>query len=93
MSESRVRENRMHGSMRRREAITASRASACRAVLVASRRPYRPARRTACRFHENRARRCSGVFASEIDLNLTCKRLRNVCASIAEMLVVTRSED
>src|SRR6516165_2483544 len=40
MSESRVRENRMHGSMRRREAITASRASACRAVLVASRRPY-----------------------------------------------------
>jgi hypothetical protein len=40
MSESRVRENRMHGSMRRREATTASRASTRRAAAEASRRPY-----------------------------------------------------
>ena len=40
MSESRVRENRMHGSMRRREATTASRASTRRAAEGASRRPY-----------------------------------------------------
>jgi putative transposase len=40
MSVSRVRENRMHGSMRRREAITASRASTRRAAAEASRRPY-----------------------------------------------------
>ena len=40
MSESRVRENRMHGSMRRREATTASRASTRRAAEEASRRPY-----------------------------------------------------
>jgi hypothetical protein len=38
MSESRVRENRMHGSMRRREAPQRSRH--CRASLAASRRPY-----------------------------------------------------
>jgi hypothetical protein len=42
MSESRVRENRMHGSMRRREATNTSRASTCRAVAEASRRPYMP---------------------------------------------------
>jgi hypothetical protein len=42
MSESRVRENRTHGSMRRREATTASRASTCRAAAQASRRPYSP---------------------------------------------------
>jgi hypothetical protein len=40
MSVSRVRENRMHGSMRRREATTASRASTRRAAAEASRRPY-----------------------------------------------------
>jgi transposase InsO family protein len=40
MSVSRVRENRMHGSMRRREATTASRASTRRAAMEASRRPY-----------------------------------------------------
>jgi hypothetical protein len=40
MSESRVRENRTHGSMRRREATTASRASTRRAAEEASRRPY-----------------------------------------------------
>jgi putative transposase len=40
MSVSRVRENRMHGSMRRREAITVSRASTRRAAAEASRRPY-----------------------------------------------------
>jgi hypothetical protein len=40
MSESRVRENRMHGSMRRREATNASRASTRRAAAEASRRPY-----------------------------------------------------
>src|ERR1039458_7586398 len=40
MSVSRVRENRMHGSMRRREATTASRASTGRAAAEASRRPY-----------------------------------------------------
>jgi transposase InsO family protein len=40
MSVSRVRENRMHGSMRRREATPASRASTCRAAAEASRRPY-----------------------------------------------------
>jgi putative transposase len=40
MSVSRVRENRMHGSMRRREATTASRASTRRAAVEASRRPY-----------------------------------------------------
>src|SRR5215216_4936137 len=38
MSVSRVRENRMHGSMRRREAPRTSRH--CRAVPIASRRPY-----------------------------------------------------
>src|SRR5215218_798775 len=38
MSESRVRENRTHGSMRRREAPHASRQR--RAALAASRRPY-----------------------------------------------------
>ena len=42
MSESRVRENRTHGSMRRREATTASRASTRRAAEEASRRPYKP---------------------------------------------------
>ncbi len=36
----RVRENRMHGSMRRREAPPASRASTRRAAAEASRRPY-----------------------------------------------------
>jgi hypothetical protein len=40
MSVSRVRENRMHGSMRRREATTTSRASTRRAAADASRRPY-----------------------------------------------------
>jgi transposase InsO family protein len=40
MSVSRVRENRMHGSMRRREATTASRANTRRAAMEASRRPY-----------------------------------------------------
>ena len=40
MSVSRVRENRMHGSMRRREASPASRASTRRTALAASRRPY-----------------------------------------------------
>src|ERR1700757_3724400 len=40
MSESRVRENRTHGSMRRREATTASRASTRRAAAEAPRRPY-----------------------------------------------------
>jgi hypothetical protein len=40
MSESCVRENRMHSSMRRREAATASRASTRRAAEEASRRPY-----------------------------------------------------
>jgi len=40
MSESRVRENRMHGSRRRREAISASRASTRRAAGQTSRRPY-----------------------------------------------------
>ncbi len=40
MSVSRVRENRMHGSMRRREATPDSRASTCRAAEEASRRPY-----------------------------------------------------
>jgi transposase InsO family protein len=40
MSVSRVRENRMHGSMRRREATPASRASTRRAAAEASRRPY-----------------------------------------------------
>jgi len=38
MSGSRVRENRMHGSMRRREATPASRPA--RAAPEASRRPY-----------------------------------------------------
>jgi hypothetical protein len=42
MSESRVRENRMHGSMRRREATNASRARTRRAAAEASRRPYGP---------------------------------------------------
>jgi hypothetical protein len=41
MSVSRVRENRMHGSMRRREATNASRASTRRAAADASRRPYK----------------------------------------------------
>src|SRR3954452_16224998 len=41
MSESRVRENRTHGSMWRREAPHASRHR--RAALAASRRPYRAA--------------------------------------------------
>jgi hypothetical protein len=40
MSESRVRENRTHGSMRRREATNASRASTRRTAAEASRRPY-----------------------------------------------------
>jgi hypothetical protein len=40
MSESRVRENRMHGSMRRREATSTSRASTRRTEEHASRRPY-----------------------------------------------------
>src|ERR1039457_1791188 len=40
MSETRGRENRTHGSMRRREATTASRASTRRAAEEASRRPY-----------------------------------------------------
>ncbi len=41
MSVSRVRENRMHGSMRRREATKTSRASTRRAAAEASRRPYK----------------------------------------------------
>ena len=41
MSVSRVRENRLHGSMRRREATPDSRANTCRAAGDASRRPYR----------------------------------------------------
>jgi hypothetical protein len=44
MSVSRVRENRMHGSMRRREATKTSRASTRRAAAEASRRPYRTSR-------------------------------------------------
>ena len=40
MSESRVRENRTHGSMRRREATNPSRASTRRAAAETSRRPY-----------------------------------------------------
>ena len=44
MSVSRVRENRMHGSMRRREATPDSRASTRRAAEEASRRPYSPLR-------------------------------------------------
>ncbi len=40
MSVSRVRENRMHGSMRRAEATPDSRASTRRAAEEASRRPY-----------------------------------------------------
>ena len=63
MSVSRVRENRMHGSMRRREATTASRASTRRAAMEASRRPYMrtaelaPAGRVLCHGSERQYRR------------------------------------
>jgi hypothetical protein len=74
MSESRVRENRTHGSMRRREATNASRARTRRAAAEASRRPYNQQAGVARGVLPDRPRRVSrkGVSSERLKTLLEC---------------------